>query len=138
MNRLANDHLPVLIVNDDTVTRVAVCELLQAEGYIAYQAPDGYSALTHLRNHPNGMVVILDINMPGMDSTQVFQAIIADTPLAQRHACLVVTAFHEPLPLTLATLFLQKRISVIGKPFNRAKFLDAIAHTEHQMRQSLS
>lgn len=56
----------VLIVEDDSNQRALYHEELSDEGYRVVAAADGREALTLAREHRPDLVV-LDINMPGMD-----------------------------------------------------------------------
>jgi two-component system NtrC family sensor kinase len=67
----------VLIVEDDEPTREVLVELLTDARYTVYQAPDGKLALERLRTHPEGLVVLLDLMMPGVDGFKVLQAVAA-------------------------------------------------------------
>ncbi len=57
----------VLIVEDDDATREVLTELLEDVGYRVFIASNGKPALEWLRTHPEGLVVLLDLMMPGMD-----------------------------------------------------------------------
>ncbi len=126
----------VLVVDDDDGIRESLRWLLQDEGYVVYDAPDGKPALERLREHPEGMVVLLDVNMPGMDGLEVLRAVEADAPLATRHAYLVVTARDRTLPLAIAQQLTRLHIPLIAKPFDLEELLAAVTaaaarlHTE--------
>ena len=57
---------PVLIVDDDPATLAAERELLKESGFRVVEAHDGSEALRALQRDPPA-VVVLDIQMPGMD-----------------------------------------------------------------------
>lgn len=82
----------VLIVEDDESTREILVDLLADAGYVVYQAPNGKPALERLRSHPEGLVVLLDLMMPGVDGLQVLQAVATESSLATRHTYILMTA----------------------------------------------
>jgi two-component system cell cycle response regulator len=80
-----NNHLfrteiaaKVLLVDDDEIVRLHLGHLLGAEGYTVTTAPDAESALLSMQND-FAPIVILDINMPGMDGLALCRAIRRQT-----------------------------------------------------------
>ncbi len=109
----------VLVVDDEDGIRDAIRIVLEEEGYTVYEAPDGKPALVRLREHPEGMVVLLDMQMPGMDGISLLRALDTDECLATRHAIIVVSAqYPRTLPLEVATLLTRLDVRVLGKPFD--------------------
>src|SRR5215467_6136184 len=84
----------VLIVDDDEDLRHALGYLLRDAGYTVYEARDGHRALERLRDSPGGMVVLLDVRMPGLDGVEVMRAVAAQEYLSTRHAYILMTADH--------------------------------------------
>ena len=121
------DAQRVLVVEDDVYIRESLAHLLREEGYTVYEAPDGRPALERLHRSTERMVVLLDLNMPGMDGRQLLEAVAAHDVLATRHAFILVTANERTLPLVFATLLAQLRVSVIAKPFDIDTVLAAVA-----------
>ena len=78
---MANRKVNILVVEDDEYSRDALAHLLAAEGYNAESAHDGEAGLTKAREaRPD--VIVLDLNLPGMDGNQVIGAIRGDKSLA--------------------------------------------------------
>ena len=124
----------VLVVDDDDAIRETIRLALEDAGYTVYDAPDGRPALDHLQAHPQGMVVVLDLNMPGMDGVAVLRALAADPDLAARHRVIVLTAqTGRTLPLTHAQLITQRAAALVPKPFE----LDALLHAVAEASGSL-
>ncbi len=111
---------PVLIVEDDDAIRETLRLLLaEEEGYLVYEAPDGRPALDRLRGATEGMVVLLDLQMPGMDGLAVLHALAAEPSLLSRHVIVVMSAYSGPtLPLAVAQLLARQRIPMLAKPFD--------------------
>ena len=64
----------ILIVDDDDNQRLLYRELFEDEGYTVFEASDGRDALACIERDPPD-VVVLDINMPGMDGLQTLTRI---------------------------------------------------------------
>jgi CheY-like chemotaxis protein len=124
----------VLVVDDDDDIRDAVCWALAEEGYAVVEAPDGVPAVEHLREHPEGMVVLLDMNMPSMDGLAVLRTVEEHPTLAARHAYILMSAQHVTLPQPLAERVSCLQIQVLSKPFD----LDALLTTVGAAAQRLS
>lgn len=67
----------VLIADDSLVIRAVVRSELEEEGYQVVEAVDGLTAVQQCRNDPPD-VVLLDIEMPGLDGYQVLSELKAD------------------------------------------------------------
>lgn len=124
---------PILVVDDDDDIRLVICEVLADVGYVVSEAPDGKPVLERLRASEQGMVVLLDINMPGMNGIQVLQTIAAQDELALRHIFVLVTAHYDSLPDEVLALLQRLGISVLAKPFD----LDDLLVTVHAAEQAL-
>jgi PAS domain S-box-containing protein len=74
----------ILLVEDETVVRRLVAEILETTGYTVLQAGDGPSALELLRRHPAPVdLLVTDVVMPGMSGPEVAQAVTAMRPGTQ-------------------------------------------------------
>jgi type II secretory ATPase GspE/PulE/Tfp pilus assembly ATPase PilB-like protein/ActR/RegA family two-component response regulator len=65
----------ILLVDDDEGARVLMRTLLEKEGYEIYDAEDGYKALDILKHDQDFRLIILDLQMPGLDGRQVLDHI---------------------------------------------------------------
>ncbi|WP_165849311.1 PAS domain-containing sensor histidine kinase [Candidatus Cryosericum septentrionale] len=73
----------VLVVEDEPVVRTVTQALLSRSGYTVLTALDGASALNVLRDHPVGIgLILLDMTMPGMTTSEIVRAIRALDPTA--------------------------------------------------------
>jgi DNA-binding response OmpR family regulator len=73
----------VLIIDDDAFVGDALTERLQAMGFDATAVHDGPSGLAYLTQGADGhpvRLVLLDLNMPGMDGLAVLREIQARHP----------------------------------------------------------
>lgn len=76
----AQSATTVLITDDSLVIRAVVRSHLEAEGYQVIEAEDGTAALERCRQSPPD-VILLDIEMPGLDGYQVLAELKADPEL---------------------------------------------------------
>ena len=83
-------------------------------------------ALERMTLHPEGLVVVFDLWMPGMDGYAVMQALAADSPLATRHGYLLMTAVGRTLPDKVRLLLKQLDIKLIHKPFDLDELVKAV------------
>ena len=69
----------ILVVDDDPDIAAMISEVLRDEGYTVRTAADELLALAALEaNHPN--LVLLDLNLPGMQGLEVLHAARAASP----------------------------------------------------------
>jgi len=79
----------VLVVEDEEVLRLNLCEFLERAGYDVSGLPDAESALALIREEEIA-VVVSDIQMPAMDGVSLLKIIVAERPETK---VLLVTAF---------------------------------------------
>jgi CheY-like chemotaxis protein len=118
---------PVLLVDDDDDIRMLLRVALEEQGYTVFEAPDGAPALERLRIHPAGMVVLLDLRMPGVDGYAVLRAVAQPTVLAARHAYVVMSADTPDQLRTIRQEFAGLGVTFFAKPFDLGELLDAVA-----------
>lgn len=70
----------VMVVDDETVARVSLAEILRLEGYQVATAASGEEALSLLRKSGPFDLMVLDLKMPGMDGLEVTEAVRAQSP----------------------------------------------------------
>ncbi|GAC1352952.1 MAG: hypothetical protein NVS3B20_12320 [Polyangiales bacterium] len=109
----------ILVVEDDEPIRLALQELLEAEGYEVVQAENGREALGLLERSIPALVVT-DINMPFVDGLQLCRTLRAG-PRTRSVPIVVLTAAHQ-IDSALSTAD-----AVIRKPFDIDDLLRVIA-----------
>jgi CheY-like chemotaxis protein len=127
---------PVLIVDDDGDIREILGEVLCVAGYRVHAVPDGEPALELLhasQQRQEHWVVLLDLNMPGMDGSAVLHAVAAQRPLATCHAYILMTANERTIPRALVTLLTQLRVPIVAKPFDIDTIVDIVAHASARL-----
>jgi len=121
----------VLVVDGGEVLRNSLSDLMR-EGYTVFAAPDGRTAVDHLRSHPAPMVVVLDWYMSSMDGVQVLQALAADASAKQPHSFIVLIAaddaLRQRLSRDIAALPTHLSVMVLSKPYDVGFLLTLVAH----------
>ncbi len=84
---------PILVVEDDPEVRVLVSEYLSDAGFRSVSAADGGEALRRLDEGPPPALILLDIQMPGMDGPSFAREL--RTRLS-RVPIVVITALARP------------------------------------------
>jgi two-component system, cell cycle sensor histidine kinase and response regulator CckA len=80
----ARGNETILLVEDESVVRQLVAEILESNGYAVLQAGDGPSALELLRRHTDDVdLLVTDVVMPGMSGPEVANAVSAMRPQTQ-------------------------------------------------------
>ncbi|HXG91778.1 MAG TPA: response regulator [Blastocatellia bacterium] len=86
---MSNQKAKILVIEDDEYSRDALAHLLASEGYNTQSASDGESGLTKAREmRPD--VIVLDLNLPGINGKQVIKTIRDDESL-KKIPILIVT-----------------------------------------------
>jgi CheY-like chemotaxis protein len=116
----------ILVVEDDELTREVLVYTLTDAGYTVYQAPNGGSALERMRTHQEGLVVLLDLMMPGVNGLDVLQTVAAESPLATRHTYILITAVGKALPLQVGDLLKQLGTPCLPKPYELDDLMTAV------------
>jgi CheY-like chemotaxis protein len=113
----------VLVVDDDEVVRKLVGSILRDERYRLMFAAGAEEALRLLRSvRPD--VILMDIEMPGMDGMQATRQIKADPRLAD--VPIVMITGHSDSAVVRAS-FRCGAVDFIVKPFDRDKMIARVA-----------
>lgn len=73
------DSGPILIAEDHEASRRALARILRGLGYRVLEAADGREAIEQVRKE-RPFIVLMDVNMPGMDGIDATRALRADPP----------------------------------------------------------
>ena len=103
----------VLVVDDEPNLRTVLCALLEREGLVAVEAPDGRAALEKLREAPFA-AVITDLRMPGMDGLELLAKAQEEFPGLP----VVLLTAHGTLETAVQALR-RGAFDFLTKPFDR-------------------
>ena len=81
----------VLVVDDDTIIRNMMAEIMDFEGYPTRLARNGLEALEILRG-TGSYLVFLDVMMPTMDGIQLCLALEQEPQVRNRHIIILMSA----------------------------------------------
>jgi CheY-like chemotaxis protein len=125
----------VLVVDDEADIRGAVRMLLEDARHAITEAADGGAALAHLQAASEGLIVPLDVRMPGMEGITVLEAVAAeDYGLIRRHAFVLMTAREgRTMPLPLPAWLQDLRVPVLAKPFNVDDLLAVVQYAASRL-----
>jgi len=106
----------VLVIDDETVVRLLISEVLQEAGYACLEAGDGPSGLKILQSGARIDLLITDVGLPGgMNGRQVADAARATSPGLK---VLFITGYAENA--VVGNGHLEAGMQVITKPFAMA------------------
>lgn len=115
----------ILLVDDDELIRESVGPMLEMLGHQVRTAPGGEEALQFLATGPVLDLVILDMNMPGMNGAQTLERILALRP---EQVVLMATGYSDQ---DLGDLLAGRpKVASIRKPFS----LDEIGRKFSELR----
>jgi PAS domain S-box-containing protein len=103
----------VLVVEDESVVRGVILEMLDEQGYRTLEAVDGPAGLRILRTDTRIDLLVTDVGLPGMNGRQ-----LADHAREMRPGLkiLFITGYAESA--AIADGFLQPGMEMITKPFD--------------------
>ena len=112
------DKRRVLIVDDDADSREVLAEVLQTQGYQAYQAENGQQALDLLKAVPPPPgLILLDLDMPVMDGREFLSRLPQHLPGARPVVIVITGQDSNGVPGAAA---------VLRKPVSRSQLLGLI------------
>jgi two-component system OmpR family response regulator len=127
MSTMQHDPLSVLIVDDDEATRRMIADALVAEGYTVRAAASGPEAIRSVRRQRPDLI-LLDVNMPGVDGWQVLAELRAAGP---QTPVVVMTAGYLAQDRALSS----GAQGYLGKPFEVQDLVEAVqAHAGLRLR----
>jgi signal transduction histidine kinase/ActR/RegA family two-component response regulator len=113
----------VLVVDDEEGILDFVGEALRADGFRVDTAPNGETALRHLREHHYD-VTLCDWKMPGMNGQQLFERVSCENGEASERFIFMT---GDVINGRIETFLAQKKRPCLAKPFSVSDFRSAIA-----------
>jgi two-component system chemotaxis response regulator CheY len=128
---MMSEHIQVLIVDDNDMTRETLRVILRSEGYsVVGEAMDGDHAVD-MAEKLKPDLILLDVLMPKVSGIEALRNIRLVLPHVK---VLMVTSNKDQETVAEAV-----KIGISGyivKPFNAKKVLDVVAVIAHQIRDS--
>jgi len=112
----------ILCVDDELLNRTIVRDMLDPEKFLVLEASSGEEALEILEDH-NIDIILLDINMPGIDGFEVCRSIKSSEQL--RHIPVVMVTARSETPDRIRGIEAGAE-DYISKPFDGAELLARI------------
>jgi len=133
-NQRQQSERPTILLVDDEPDHLAITKhFLEARGYDCLCAERGWDALRLLSEHSVDLI-LLDLNMPGMDGYCVAENILAD----QRYQSIPIVAFScYDLPRFKQRAMRIGMADFVPKPVDRARLLATIQN-QLRLRRRLS
>jgi len=115
----------ILIIDDESDTRIYLDTLLTENGYQTVQAPDGEEALRIVRDLAPDLIT-LDIIMPNQTGVKFYRELCKDKKLCKTPVIIVsgVTRYKELFARDHATL--PKPFAFVEKPIEKDQFLNIL------------
>ncbi len=119
----SHPHIPaVLVVEDETFTRLAAVDLLSDAGLPNYEAADADEALSTLASHPDIKLLFTDVNMPGaMDGMSLAKSVSRMRP----DVAIIVTSGRRRIP----ECELPEDGTFLPKPYGPQQLVEAVEET---------
>ena len=112
----------VLVVDDDTVIRKLARTLLEKSGFTVWEAAHGRAALEHLETGRRCDLVVLDINMPGLNGHEVLRLVRGNAATAGLPVVMLTGCDGGEMEADLA----RECVDVIPKPLDPVQFVARI------------
>jgi CheY-like chemotaxis protein len=111
----------VLLIEDDVAARDALETVLRQEGVVTAGVGDGAEAHAYLRTHARPCVIVLDLQMPGMDGFEFRAEQLRDPALAR--IPVIVLSGDDHVDEKALQLGVEE---YLRKPFDVDRFIAAI------------
>ncbi|OWW18448.1 hypothetical protein AYR66_00395 [Noviherbaspirillum denitrificans] len=115
MHSTTESRPKILIVDDNPQNRRLLEALLRAEGYITETAEDGMEAMKTVARHAPDLV-LLDINMPGMDGYEVARSLKGASETAEIPIIMITADLDHGARLAALDVGVE---DFLTKPFDR-------------------
>nr|WP_228014601.1 response regulator [Fortiea sp. LEGE XX443] len=112
----------ILVIDDTTVVRVKVREMLPPGNFEVLEAKDGVEGLNFIRQEKLSLIM-LDFLLPKMSGWEVFQQIQAQ-PELRKIPLVIMSGRKEEVTEKITEPF--EYFDFLGKPFDKKQLIDAI------------
>ena len=125
-----NQHIKILVAEDDSSTRAFIKSLLEIHLYQVLDAADGLEALDVLANNPDVKLLITDYHMPEMDGFQLVRSLRQNVDKSD----LVIIGLSGQTGGSLSAQFIKNGANdFLKKPFSQEEFYCRITHNLEEL-----
>jgi cyclic di-GMP phosphodiesterase len=124
--------MPILVVEDDAISREAVAEVLRQESYDVQTAANGLEAMRILARGKCELV-ITDWMMPEVNGLNLCRA-IRDRKFGSRPYVIVISSLNDPRDMSLAIS--SGANDFLAKPWHRSELLARVRLGELALRKA--
>lgn len=110
----------ILVADDEKSIRLTIQQALSTQGYDVAVAVDGHTALAQLEAKPADLL-LLDIQMPGMDGIEVLQKAMAQQPSLK----VIMVSAHGSIDNAVDAMKLGA-VDYLQKPFTPSELREAV------------
>jgi len=89
--------MKIIIVDDSVTLRIQLKTKLEEEGYEVIEAEDGVSGIEAIKSNQDALVIIADINMPGMDGLTMLEVVLENQLSPQSEKIVLTTETSEKM-----------------------------------------
>ena len=122
----------ILVIDDTTVVRVKVREMLPPGNFEILEAKDGLEGLNLIRQEKLSLIM-LDFLLPRMSGWEVFQQ-IQSQPDLRKIPLVIISGRKEEVTEKIPEPF--ESFEFLGKPFDQTQLIDAIKSAMIKAKQS--
>lgn len=122
----------ILVIDDTTVVRVKVREMLPPGNFEILEAKDGLEGLNLIRQEKLSLIM-LDFLLPKMSGWEVFQQ-IQSQPDLRKIPLVIISGRKEEVTEKIPEPF--ESFEFLGKPFDQTQLIDAIKSAMIKAKQS--
>ncbi|WP_054113151.1 response regulator [Marinagarivorans algicola] len=127
---IKNENVHVLVVDDSSMSRKIVVNMMRLHRYPVLEAKNGIEAIKVLLNNPKIKMLITDYNMPEMDGFELVQKLRVKYVKSE----LVIIGISSEGDGHLTARFIKAGANdFIKKPFNHEEFFCRITHNVEQV-----
>lgn len=122
----------ILVIDDTTVVRVKVREMLPPGNFQVLEAKDGLEGLNLIRQQEKLSLIMLDFLLPKMSGWDVFQEIQAK-PELKKIPLVIMSGRKEEVTEKISEPF--SSFEFLGKPFDQKQLISAIKSAMTKAKQ---
>ncbi|MBC8106169.1 MAG: response regulator [Anaerolineae bacterium] len=116
----------MLVVEDETVARVALDKLLTRSGYQTTSVGSGEEAVRFLKQHEGPHVALIDLDLPGMDGAELWHRLRNLSP--ETHAVIMTASSVE----RVRALIHDQAVPHLRKPLDFRLLLRVLSQQSEQ------